>query len=392
MPKYVKLLYTKLRIGFYRSSIYPPHKKRLRNVEGAENNIENEPYFSTENVIFIEEFRSRFDACAKNGGYKKYFGKWIWVNHTIKYFPQKQRNIVNWGGVANFITKANLVYLENSIIYPNKFPGNFKQKYTFYIKQKTQKEYDLNKAISFNVGGAESFQHFMQDCLPIIAKSQAFLAKNPDICILLPKASKNFKNREYILNKFGVTNRIIETDQITSLNIRFLYFWNFTPYNSKYNLPPIFYKELRKALTLNIESAKNRAIVLFIRRENMRKFKNEFEITKCLKLISDLHQLDLIVIDTSIENIDSISKKTKQAIVIIGIHGGNTYNAIFCPSDCAIIEIVPIRNTNKNINYLSYSGIKYIPFPLNFNLLDEEVEVPVDELNMMVMNFLQSNK
>jgi hypothetical protein len=96
MPKYVKLLYTKLRIGFYRSSIYPPNKKKLRNVEGAENSVENEPYFSTENVIFRDEFRPRFGACAKNGGYKKYFSKWIWVNHKIKYFPQKQRNIVNW--------------------------------------------------------------------------------------------------------------------------------------------------------------------------------------------------------------------------------------------------------------------------------------------------------
>ena len=390
MHEYLKLLNTKLRIGTYRSSIYPPHKKKLRKVEGAENIIVNDPYFTTENVLFMEEFRSRFDVCTKNGGYKKYFGKWIWVNHKIKYFPRKKRSIVNWGGVPNFITKANLVYLENSMIYPNKFPGNFNQKYTFYVKQKKSKKYDLNKAISFNIGGAESFQHFMQDCLPVIVKSKEFLTKNPDVCILLPKANKNFTNREVLLNKIGITNKIIETDHITSLNIQFLYFWNFTPYNSKYTLPPSFYKGLRKALIPNNESGTKKSIVLLVRREIMRKFKNELEISEYLKIISNLYYLDFIIVDTSIENLDSICKKMDKAIVIIGIHGGNTYNTIFCPHECAVIEIIPMRNTNTNINYIAYSGIKYIPFPLDFDCVDEEVEVPINELDLIVSRLLHT--
>ena len=392
MHEYLNLLNTKLRIGTYRSSIYPPDKKKLRNVEGAENSIENDPYFSTENVLFIEEFQSRFDVCTKSGGYKKYVGKWIWVNHKIKYFSRKKSNIVNWGGVPNFITKANLVYLENSLIYPNKFPGNFNQKYTFFIKQKTQKKYDLNKALTFNIGGADSFQHFMQDCLPLIVKSKEFLTKNPDVYILLPKANDNFTNREVLLNKIGITNKVIETDHITSLNIQFLYFWNFTPYNSKYNLPPIFYRGLRQALKPNNESGTNKTIVLLVRREIMRKFKNELEVTEYLKRISNMYHLDLIILDTSVENIDSICKKMDQAIIIIGIHGGSTYNTIFCPSECAIIEIIPMRNTNTNINYLAYSGIKYIPFPLDFDLLDEEVEVPINELDLVVSSLLQTIK
>ena len=355
-----------------------------------ENSISNEPYFSTQKVIFIDEFKKKLDSCNKNGGYKKYFGKWIWVNHKIKYFPKSGNIIVNWGGVPNFIKKAKLVYLENSIIYPNKFPGNFNQKYTFYIKQneKINKTYNLEKAISFNVGGANSFQHFMQDCLPIIVKSKKFLLENPDVQMLLPKTNTNFTSREYILNLVGIKNQIIETDDVTSLKIRFLYFWNFIPYNSKYNLPPIFYTELKKELFKKSATAKKRTIVLLVRSEKMRKFKNKEEIIKCLKELANLHNLDLIIADTSLETIESISDKIKQAFVIVGVHGGNTYNVIFCPEDCTVIEIIPMHNTNTNINYISYSGIKYVPFPIDFDFTDEEVEVPLSELNMVVSRVL----
>jgi len=336
----------------------------------------------------MDEFKERFDKCLKSGGYKKYLGKWIWVNHKIKYFPQGENKIVNWGGVPNFIRKAKLVYLENSIIYPNKFPGYFNQKYTFYVKQQKIKIYDLEKAISFNIGGANSFQHFMQDCLPIIVKSKKFLLENSDVRILLPKANTNFTSREDILNKAGITNQIIETDQINSLKIRFLYFWDFIPYNSKYNLPPIFYSELRKVFIKNSAPTENRTIVLLVRSEKMRKFKNSEEIINCLKKLANLHDLDLLIVDTSFETFESISNKIRQAIVVIGVHGGGTYNSIFCPVDCTVVEIVPMRNTNSNINYISQSGINYVPFPIDFDFFDEEVEVPLTELNMVVSRLL----
>jgi hypothetical protein len=391
MTKFLLIFYSKLRIGIYRSSIYPPHKKRLKNVEGPENIIENKPYFSTKNVIFIDELQEKLNMCSKSGGYKKYFGKWIWVNHRIKYFPQEENNIVYWGGVPNFITKAKLVYLENSIIYPNKYPGNFNQKYTFYIKQNKIKAYDIEKAISFNIGGANYFQHFMQDCLPIIAKTRNFLEENPDVIILMPKANKNFTNRKILLDKIGIKNSIFETDEIASLKVRVLYFWNFTPYNSKYNLPPIFNKALREIVMSDKNVIENRSIVLLVRSEKMRKFKDNSKIIKCLKVISDLNNLDFEVVNTTFEDINTVSSKLKKAIIIIGIVGGNTYNAIFCPDDCTVIEIVPVRNTDSNINFISYSGIRYIPFPLVFDHSDEEVDVPTGELAALVSGVLSKD-
>jgi hypothetical protein len=389
--KYLKILYSRLRVGIYKSSIYRPHKGLLRTVEGYENSIENEPNFPTDNVIFFEELLEDLNKCSINGGYKKYFGQWIWVNHNIKYFPQNRKRIVKWGGIPNFIKKANLVYLENTIIYPNKFSDNFRQKYTFYIKQKKIQDYDLQKAITFNIGGSNSFQHFMQDCLPIIAKTKKFLLDNPEIPILIPKANSSFKNRNFILDQIGVVNKIIETDQIRSLKIRFLYFWNFSPYNCQYCLPPIFYKTLRQSIINRNLLVQNRAIVLLIRSEKMRKFKNQIEIIECLQVLAKLNRLELLIVDTSIEDINSVSKKIKQALIIIGIHGGNTYNTIFCQDDCTVIEILPLKNTNSNINFISYSGIKYVPFPSDFDFFDSEVDVSTKDLEMVVSRILNSN-
>jgi hypothetical protein len=390
MPRYLRILLSKLRIGVYRTSFSKADKKLLMEVKGVENSIENKPYFSTKNVIFIDEFRERFNKCSKNGGYKKYFGKWVWVNHKIKYFPQNKDRIINWGGVPNFIDRANLVYLEDSILHPNKFSDNFRQKYTFYVEQEKSQVYDLESAITFNIGGSNTFQHFMQDCLPIIAKTKKFLLDNPELPMLLPNVDMNFKNRDYILDKIGIKNKIIETDQIDTLRIRYLYFWNFTPYNSQYNLPPIFYRALRELIYNQELSVENRTIVLLLRNEKMRKFKNKSEVIECLQLIANLYNLKLVTVDTSVEHISLVRKKIEEALIIIGIHGGNTYNAIFCQNDCSVIEIVPMSNTNTNMIFLSFAGVNYVPFPSNFNFFDEEVNVSVKELEKVVLTVLNS--
>ena len=128
--------------------------------------------------------------------------------------------------------------------------------------------------------------------------------------------------------------------------------------------------------------------MLLVRSEKMRKFKDNSKIIKCLKVISDLNNLDFEVVNTTFEDINTVSNKLKKAVIIIGIVGGNTYNAIFCPEDCTVIEIVPTQNTDSNINFLSYAGIRFIPFPLEFNHSDEVVDVPTDKLAALVAKVL----
>ena len=152
----------------------------------------------------------------------------------------------------------------------------------------------------------------------------------------------------------------------------------------------MFYRALRKLIYNQELSVENRTIVLLLRNEKMRKFKNQSEVIECLQLIASLYNLKLVTVDTSVEHISLVRKKIEEALIIIGIHGGNTYNAIFCQNDCSVIEIVPMSNTNTNIIFLSFAGVKYVPFPSNFNFFDEEVNVSVKELEKVVLMVLNS--
>jgi len=373
----INFILAKLRLGRYRSSIAQNYKKQLRKIESVKNHIQ---YFQVSSNIFLHEFSQSFSICSKNGGYKKFIGHWIWVNQKIMYFPTNQKKIINFGGVPNFITEADLVCATNAEIFPNKFENNYRQKYTFHITENKSENIDLEEAITFNVGGANLFQHFLQDCLPIIAMSKKFLAKNPTIPMLLPESNLNFETRDYFLKKMGISNKIIETNLIESLKIKYLYFWNFYPFNAQYCLPPIFYKEMRGLIRNQNFFYKKRSIVLFIRIEKMRNFKNLEHLKKVLEKFAVLNNLDLEIVNTSSVEISKLNSKMKRALVVIGIHGGSMYNAILCQDDCTVIEFVPIKNTNSTINFLSFSGIKYLPIPGHFDFYDETVEVSISDL------------
>jgi capsular polysaccharide biosynthesis protein len=375
----MRLLFSNLRIGLYRSSIDHFYKSKLKKIERVKSNLEN---FNINSVLFLQEFSRNLSVCNKNGGYKKFLGHWVWVNQKINYFPSKQKKILNYGGVPNFITEAALVCAENSEIFPNKYINNYRQKYTFFITKNKSNNIDLEQAISFNVGGADSFQHFLQDCLPIIAMSKKFLAENPGIPLLLPEPSSSFKNRDYFLKKIGISNRIIETNTIQSLRIKELYFWNFYPFNAQYCLPPVFYKELRDLISKKNSRYKTRSVILLIRSEKTRKFKNLEDVRKILQIFANLNQLDLEIVNTSTEEIPALEAKINRASVIIGIHGGSVYNAIFCQDDCTVIEFIPTTNTNSTVNFLAYSEIKYLPIPGGFDLYDETVEVSIQALSL----------
>jgi hypothetical protein len=375
----LRVVFSKTRIGMYRSSIARNSKSKLRKIKIVKNNIQNLDFGS---VIFLSEYNQKLSKCSKNGGYKKFFGHWVWVNQKIIYFPNNQRKILNYGGVPNFISEATLVCAENAEIFPNRFMDNYRQKYTFYITQNKSVINDLDQAISFNIGGANSFQHFLQDCLPVIAMSKKFLDRNPKIPILLPQPNPSFTNRDYLLKKIGITNKIIESNKIDSLRVRELYFWNFYPFNAQYSLPPIFYRELRSMISDQNSNFRKRSVVLFIRTEKMRNFRKLEQLKRFLQNFANLNNLDFEIINTSTEEIASLEKKIKRALILIAIHGGSTYNAILCQDDCTTIEFIPMRNTNSNINFLSYSGVKYLPIPGNFDFYDECVEVSIPDLEL----------
>lgn len=378
----------KTRFGHYRTSIPKSCRNKLTKVIGQGLYIENEKNYKLTNLILLSQFKTLLQICKINGGYKKYFKHWLWVNHDFKYFPKNSARKLYFGGLPNFITSASLVKIDNVEIFPNKYLGNYRQKYTFYLKSNERNEHDLESLITFNIGGAQSFQHFMQDCLPIIAQTKSFLLDNLDVPILLPEPDKNFKNRNYLFEKLKITNTIIGSNSIQSLRVKKVYFWNFLPFNAQYSLPPKFYKTLRSELTSGSTLSKKRTILLFTRREKTRNLKNQSQVIELLKTIAHRYNLSIEVLNTSEASIELITQAVKQARVIVGIHGGSMYNAIFCSNDCTVIEIIPTSKTNSTLHYLAFSGVTYIPFPCKFDFYDYFVDVPIGTLRELISRAL----
>jgi capsular polysaccharide biosynthesis protein len=391
VDSFIRSLVAKTGFGYYKPSISKSGRKKLAKVGGPGLHVENETNYEFKNLIFVSEFESLLKKCTINGGYKKFYKFWLWVNHNFKYFPMDGARTANYGGLPNFVSDASLVRIDNVKIYPNKYSGNYRQKYTFHLKPQKGAQYDIEKIISFSVGGSQTFQHFMQDCLPIIAQTKGFLKANPDIFILLQEPDKNFKTRDYFFNKLQITNIVIDSCSINYLKAKSAYFWNFRPYNSQYTLPPKFYETLRSEMSSSTLPNGQRTILLFVRNEKTRNFENEFQIIETLNLVATQHHLNLIVLNTSESQIDHVVSAVKQAVLIIGVHGGSMYNAIFCSNDCTVIEIIPTSRTNSTLHYLTYSKINYIPFPCNFDFYDEQVKVPIDTLKNLISRVINSN-
>lgn len=384
----MRKLVLKARIGIYQPSINKECRNKLRKVIGEGLNIENEENYKLANLKLLFQFKSLLQQCKINGGYKKYFKFWIWVNHNFKYFPNKATPKLYFGGLPNFISSANLMSIENVKIFPNKYANNFRQKYTFFLVPHNDDNFNFEKLITFNIGGGQYFQHFLQDCLPVIAQTKKFLIDNSDIPILLPEPDIKFKNRDYLLEKLKITNKIIDSNLIPFLSVKKLYFWNFLPFNAQYCLPPNFYVTLRSELIGSPNLSESRTILLFTRKEKTRNFRNEPEIIAALKVISNQFDLNLKVVNTSKESIEFIVQAVKQARIIVGVHGGSMFNAIFCAPDCSVIEIIPTSNTNSTLHYLAYAGITYIPFPCKFDFYDFQVDIPIEALGKLIVQEL----
>jgi len=383
---------SRARIGNYRPSIPLIVQKKLTKVAGPGLQIVNPKEYKLRNLILVTQFRALLEKCQINGGYKKILKFWLWINHNFKYFPENAQHSFNYGGLPNFITSASLVKIEDVKIFPNKYLGNYRQKYTFFLKRHRDRVFDFENLITFNIGGAQTFQHFMQDCFPIIAQTKHFLLRNPDIPILMPEPDTKFKSRDFFLERLGVANKIIGSNSIQSLRVKRLYFWNFLPFNAQYSLPPIFYQTLRSEMTSASTFPKERTLLLFTRREKTRNLKNELAFVEQLKNLACRYKLNFEVLDTSKATQELVVETIKQARIIIGVHGGSMFNTIFCPSDCTIIEIVPTSRTNSTLHYQVFSGLTYIPFPSEFDFHDSNVDVSISSVTNLIIQILDGNE
>jgi len=368
--KFEKILHwllPKLRIGEFHRSVTLRSRKNLIVISRYEDTENSDSMYYEKNIYFSKHFAESFKQCSKYGGYKKIGTKYYWSHRKLNYFDFK-KNI--YGGLPQFITGARLVKFERVHYIPHRWNSNLSNKYTFIASPSKGDNFEINKAFSFNIGMVEWFQHFIQDCLPILSHSRSFLIENPDIKLIFPKSSSNLANRDFYLHKLGIFNEVIETEVNDQFNIENLFYWDFIPYNAKFILPYKWHRQLRDFYNTTLLNDQNRTLILFTRNEKSRNIENIEALHQNLKEIAEKSNLILKVINTSAMRFYDYIEDIMKSKIILGVHGGASYNILFAPNDCHFFEIIPTNGTDSVIKFASGIGIQYHPIPINFSKSD----------------------
>jgi hypothetical protein len=370
-----KWLFAKLRIGIFTPSIPSKINKRILFVENTI--LHRNSNRKDLNLFIYDKWESDLRRCYKFGGYKKFISKYYWSHRKLQYFDFEKKI---YGGIPQIISKSQIAYIEKIKYFPNAINPNNVSKYTFKIQKNSSSKYDIDKALSFNLGGIEYFQHFVQDCLPIIAASTKFLSENQDVSILLPKFDNNFSDWKYFLNLLEIKNTVIETSN-KPIHINKLFFWNFEPYPAKYDLPPEWYSNVYNKISATTASDLAESIVLITREEKQRNFGNPVEVATYLRKLAQNLEMKFDLIDSKAANLLDYKAVLPRARVVIAMHGGANFNLIFANPDCIFFELIPTHNSNSLINFMGNTPIKYVPVPIQSRFDDQFMNVGIEKLD-----------
>jgi capsular polysaccharide biosynthesis protein len=250
---------------------------------------------------------------------------------------------------------------------------------------KTSDREFITKAFSLLVGGANSFQHFIQDCLPILFFLKKEELINKDFTVLLYEPLDKHKIIHQILDRYFPDLSIFWVKFGSVLLIESLQVLRFKPRNFLFSLPQKIVSSVPSKFTIleGTESVDRRTIYLtYLDRGNnaTRNITNSESFESTLKEIARDLGLRFIKFVAESKTLDEIISILDNSAIVIGIHGGSMYNSIWAGEKAVIFEIVPIKNTDSLANLLTDLKLPYCPIPLNFDKYDNEVFLSNNEL------------
>lgn len=225
----------------------------------------------------------------------------------------------------------------------------------------------INKAILFRHSGDEhSWQHFMQDCLPLIYPTVDFLKNNPDIKIILPSFQKHHK---YFLHEIFNLSNDIYILQPTTTYIETLYIPFFLPTSRFIDsiVPSQFRINIHKSLSYKMVTSETKYLLYLSRSTcSTRKVLNEDSLINYLTKYANDHTMTFLSFNamdyTSLT--DCFNLFYNSSICVIP-HGGAAFHIYACKPSTRIIEFVstkgsPICDIGKLAPYLDLDYNVYL--------------------------------
>jgi hypothetical protein len=240
---------------------------------------------------------------------------------------------------------------------------------------------DLDEAFYMCVNGASSFQHFIEDCLPILGLAKKTLDKRPFMPIILKKPDANFHNFHLFFELLAIRNPKVFIEE-GNIIVKKLHIIDFYPFNAIYCLPKDMYKSVHELVARKNPSFNNKKknLVVIARRQATRNYADPGVIREEVMGWSEIMGLNPIFIDPSSESLTAVKHVFSNAKYIFGVHGGAIYNVIFAPENATLIEFVPTKDSQSLMHMIMSFGLNYFPYAIEANFNDAKISIGKEDL------------
>jgi hypothetical protein len=323
-------------------------------------------------------------SCYKSGSWvrAKCLGReWVfWTSRKLKYFAElpNAESSRNFG--AGIITKSQMTSFHNVII-DHDYPTNSLNIYNRGIIKKNG-NFQHNEAFYLCVNGADNFQHFVQDFLPILVSLRTDLNEKPNVPILLNRPSMEFQKFDLFFDLLNISNPRIYVDS-KGIGFRELYFLDFKPKNRIYCLPSEMYRDLFDLVLKEkiFKEKKKKNLVCFIRDEKSRNFADTYFVKKELTSWANCQNLDPIFLNPSHVDIKYLINALSNAKYVFGAHGGAIYNMLFASRNATLIEFIATDSTDSLMHIIRSFGQHYLPYAVKMDKGSFEFKISKQDFN-----------
>jgi hypothetical protein len=353
-------------------------KELIRNFHHISSIYFHETYILKEKPDFIPLVNIGDHQWIVTIGGNRYNNTYIWNSYIAEIFQKRFQTISHKRRIMEFKPSDNYKFKEyrNKTLHVRSCSGfdktHFDMKLWSFTDNQVDKVYKSQVPhIVLCYEWCNSWQHIVQDLLPVLVSIKEYLDTHPDykiIIIINNNLMDMIQNILQIKNEFICVNRNNSFENLT--NVYLVCESDEEPQNTISNIRDNKYYKNINNLTIkylhriypdidnkDISSRNNndKYILYLGRTQEKRRLSNFKEI---LSLYPDIRVFDL-----GIKNMPLVErfKMFYEASLIIIPHGGSAYNIIACKPGTPVIEIYSAHNHINVANIANGIGLKYFP-------------------------------
>jgi hypothetical protein len=248
---------------------------------------------------------------------------------------------------------------------------------------KANGEFTLDKVYSLLNFEGRSWQHFMQDALPILMFGLDTLRKDPSIDIMMyePTSWLNGTFLE-VMSYFNLDNKVvfIPYGQEIVLNVKTLYNFEADPTIPVCWWNNWFYEGANKIFNTSTEN-KN---VIMIARSNSRFIENFDEIAQIVEEYATANNLNFYKVDPANLSPQDLFSIFNKAHTVLSPNGGASFNMMFCNPNTKFIEVGFTEWSYILYNMASAIKLKYYVLPIKGHNLTPSYYLSPDKVKKII--------